>query len=249
MHARQWACLKNGGVARSGATGADYFGALVAVFQREATGAGHAHLAAFHALVPALTLAAVEAALLSKEALARQRRGGPAPKEAGFTDDGFALGLAYLLKVPKLAAAQHPDSRLPTPISHVDGDWMREPAKHGLACISSWMAAEHCSAAPPVTRWGSQQSMVWDAIAPGGQLNTAVLPPPAQVLRQDEAFDALQWFDAVRAHYAAERARLKVLHTPICLYTLQAHWEHSLSACMVGVGVWLIRRCRRLKHD
>ena len=80
------------------ATGADYYGMLVAVFQREAAAPAHAHLAAFHALVPALTLAAVEAALLSKEALQRQRRRGPVPKEAGFTDDGFTLGLAYLLK-------------------------------------------------------------------------------------------------------------------------------------------------------
>ena len=35
--------------------------------------------------------------------------------------------------------------------------------------------------------------------------------PPAQVLRQDLEFDALQWYDSVRAHFTAERARLKVL--------------------------------------
>lgn len=49
-----------------------------------------------------------------------------------------------------------------------------------------------------------------------------------QVLRQDEDFDALQWFDAVRAHYAAERARLKVcgcckLSCCMCLHAQQAH--------------------------
>ena len=38
--------------------GADYYGVLVGVFQRELAGPAHAHLAAFHALVPALSLAA-----------------------------------------------------------------------------------------------------------------------------------------------------------------------------------------------
>ena len=56
----------------------------------------NAHLRKLHAIAPALTVAAVEAALVAKDALRRRRRDGP---DAGFVDDGFALGLAFALKV------------------------------------------------------------------------------------------------------------------------------------------------------
>ena len=59
------------------------------------------HLRKLHTIAPALTVAAVEAALVAKDALRRRRRDGP---DAGFVDDGFALGLAFALKVRMLPA-------------------------------------------------------------------------------------------------------------------------------------------------
>ena len=63
----------------------------------------NAHLRKLHAIAPALTVAAVEAALVAKDALRRRRRDGP---DAGFVDDGFALGLAFALKV-RIRPSQH----------------------------------------------------------------------------------------------------------------------------------------------
>lgn len=58
--------------------------------------------------LPALAAGAVEAGLVAKEALSRRRRGGT---PAGFTDDGFPLGVAFLLKVCDMIQHLLPISR------------------------------------------------------------------------------------------------------------------------------------------
>ena len=76
--------------------GSDYFTALVTVFVGQLRGPDHAHLQDLWLLVPALCVSHCDALLSAKEKL--NARGRDAT-QAGFTDDGFALGCAYLLRV------------------------------------------------------------------------------------------------------------------------------------------------------
>lgn len=74
----------------------DFFASLAATLGSELRAPANGHLRKLHLLTPALTLAAVEAALVAKDALRRRRRDG---LDAGFVDDGFALGLAFAMQV------------------------------------------------------------------------------------------------------------------------------------------------------
>jgi len=76
--------------------GADYFAALLSVFAGELRGEANAHLRQFWLLVPALSLSHCDALLAAKDRLTKRGRDA---LSAGFTDDGFALGVAYLLRL------------------------------------------------------------------------------------------------------------------------------------------------------
>ncbi|EFC45800.1 hypothetical protein NAEGRDRAFT_36287 [Naegleria gruberi] len=71
----------------------DYFKTLETVFKNELLKEQNNHLRNFYIIIPALTLSFVETMLISKDKMLRSG------KEASFTDDGFALGVAFILKV------------------------------------------------------------------------------------------------------------------------------------------------------
>lgn len=63
------------------------------VFSEVFVNSSNAHLRNFYAIIPALTISHVEAMLVAKDRMFKQG------KECYFTSDGFAIGLAYILKI------------------------------------------------------------------------------------------------------------------------------------------------------
>jgi WASH complex subunit 7 len=74
--------------------GTDYFAVLVEIFTQEMKSDALKHLRNFYVIVPALIINWIEHIVGLKDKMK-----GTKKKEMGFCDDGFALGLSYLLKV------------------------------------------------------------------------------------------------------------------------------------------------------
>ncbi|XP_066997256.2 WASH complex subunit 4 isoform X2 [Anabrus simplex] len=81
-------------LSRNFAEGTEYFKLLVDVFSPVFRDPKNMHLRNFHMIVPPLTINFVEYSITCKEKMSKKNKTG-----AAFTDDGFSMGIAYILKL------------------------------------------------------------------------------------------------------------------------------------------------------
>ena len=80
--------------------GIDYFQVLVQVFQQVMLSKDHGYLKNFYMIIPSLCINYVDTIRVSKDKMDKVKRAG-ARQVAYFTDDGFAIGIAYILAILK----------------------------------------------------------------------------------------------------------------------------------------------------
>lgn len=73
----------------------DYFSILVQIFREVMINAEQKHLETFYQILPALTINFVETSVQAKDLMYKNSR----RKESYFSDDGFAIGIAYILAI------------------------------------------------------------------------------------------------------------------------------------------------------
>ncbi|EFA80426.1 hypothetical protein PPL_07260 [Heterostelium album PN500] len=78
--------------------GTEYFKMLVTVFANEFRNVNNQHLRNFYAIVPPLTINFIDHIINAKDKLFKKSKAIGA-ESLQFTDDGFAIGLAYILKL------------------------------------------------------------------------------------------------------------------------------------------------------
>jgi len=87
-------------LAKNFAEGTDYFKMLVAVFMRQFRDPKNLHLKNFYTIVPPLMINFIDHSIQMKEKLAKKKQfSGGLKQGSNFTDDGFAIGVAYILKL------------------------------------------------------------------------------------------------------------------------------------------------------